>query len=83
MLLGTGFGGAGSRPEGAGIVARRLHDTSWNVYCSKACAEQHGHPKTAEALDGHLVAGMDGPMGNLPAPLWLARMTPNSIVAVP
>jgi len=25
---------------------------------------------------------MEGPMGNLPIPLWLARMTPNSIVAV-
>jgi DNA-binding transcriptional LysR family regulator len=73
---------AGSRPEGAGIVARRLQDSSWSVYCSKAYAEQHGHPKTAEELDGHLVVGMQGPMGNLPFPLWLARMTPNSIVAV-
>ena len=73
---------AGSRPEGAGIVARRMQDSSWSVYCSKTYAEQHGHPKMAEDLDGHSVVGMQGPMGNLPYPLWLASMTPNSIVAV-
>ena len=73
---------AGSRPEGAGIVARRLPDTAWSVYCSEAYAEQRGAPKTAEALDGHLVVGMEGPMGSLPVSLWLAHMTPNSIVAV-
>jgi hypothetical protein len=52
------------------------------LYCSKAYADQHGHPKTAEALDGHLVVGMEGSMGNLPIPLWLSRTTPNSNVAV-
>jgi DNA-binding transcriptional LysR family regulator len=72
---------AGSRPEGSGIIARRLPDTTWSVYCSSAYAMQHGRPGTTEALDGHLVVGMEGWMANLPFPLWLARMTPNSIVA--
>jgi hypothetical protein len=43
---------AGSRPEGAGIVARRLQDTSWSVYCSKAYAEQHGIPKRLRRSTG-------------------------------
>jgi DNA-binding transcriptional LysR family regulator len=72
---------AGSRPEGAGIIARRMPDTAWNVYCSCAYAKEHGHPETADALNGHLVVGMEGAMDNLSPPRWLARMTPNSAVA--
>lgn len=72
---------AHSRPEGAGIIARRLPPTAWSAYCSSAYAKEHGRPETAAALDGHLVVGMEGWMANLPFPLWLARMTPNSIVA--
>jgi DNA-binding transcriptional LysR family regulator len=72
---------AGSRPEGAGIIARRMPDTAWNAYCSSVYAKEHGRPETAEALNGHLVVGMDGAMDNLPPPRWLARMTPNSAVA--
>jgi DNA-binding transcriptional LysR family regulator len=72
---------AGSRPEGAGIIARRLPDTAWSAYCSSAYAKEHGQPETPEALDGHLVVGMEGRMASLPFPLWLARMTPKSVVA--
>jgi DNA-binding transcriptional LysR family regulator len=72
---------AGSRPEGTGIIARRMPDTAWSVYCSSAYAKEHGHPETAGALNGHLVVGMEGAMDNLPAPRWLARMTPNSAIA--
>jgi DNA-binding transcriptional LysR family regulator len=72
---------AGSRPDGAGIIARRMPDTAWSVYCSRAYANEHGRPETAEALNGHLVVGMEGAMDNLPPPRWLARMTPNSTIA--
>jgi DNA-binding transcriptional LysR family regulator len=72
---------AGSPPEGAGIIARRMPDTAWTVYCSSAYAKEHGRPETAEALDGHLVVGMEGAMDNLPPPRWLAQMTPSSAVA--
>jgi DNA-binding transcriptional LysR family regulator len=71
---------AGARPEGAGIVARRLPDTAWSVYCSHSYAKEQGRPQTIQALDGHLVVGMEGRMATLPFPLWLARMTPNSVV---
>jgi DNA-binding transcriptional LysR family regulator len=72
---------AGARPAGAGIIARRMPDTAWSTYCSRAYASEHGHPDTALALDGHLVVGMEGAMDDLPAPRWLARMTPSSPIA--
>lgn len=68
----------GSAPEGAGIVARRLPNVAWSVYCSRAYAEAHGAPATFQALDGHAVVGLEGAMANLPGPLWLARAAPNS-----
>ena len=37
---------AGSRPEGGGIVAQRLPDASWALYCSHGYAEEHGAPES-------------------------------------
>lgn len=37
----------------AGVVARRLGDDLWTVYCSRAYAETHGHPRGRHALAGH------------------------------
>jgi DNA-binding transcriptional LysR family regulator len=72
---------ASSRPEGAGIVARRLPDASWNVYCSRSYRDEHGVPCTLEALDGHAVVAAEGRMGSLPAALLLARHTPSSRIS--
>ena len=72
---------AGSSPEGAGIVARRLPHTAWSVYCNRAYAEEHGVPATLQALDGHAVIGVEGAMANLPGPLWLARAAANSKIS--
>lgn len=73
---------AGSRPEGNGIIARRMPDTAWSAYCSRSYAEEHGLPQTTEGLDGHLIVGMESALDDLPAPRWLARMTPSSATAV-
>lgn len=72
---------AGSPPKGAGIVARRLPHAAWSVYCNRAYAEEHGVPATVQALDGHAVVGAEGAMANLPGPLWLARVAPNSKIS--
>src|SRR5262249_39815684 len=61
----------GSRPEGAGIVARRLPNAAWSVYCSRAYAEEHGMPTTVEALDGHPIVVTDGRLAQLRGPCWL------------
>lgn len=71
----------GSRPDGAGIVARRLPDVAWSVYCSRSYADEHGAPVSVEALDGHPILGIDGALAGRPAPLFLTRAAPNSKVS--
>jgi DNA-binding transcriptional LysR family regulator len=71
----------GSRPDGAGIVARRLPDVAWSVYCSKSYADENGAPDSAQALDGHAILGVDGALADRPAPLFLMRAAPNSTVS--
>jgi DNA-binding transcriptional LysR family regulator len=72
---------AGLRPEGAGIVARRLPDAAWSVYCSRSYAEEHSMPRTVEELDGHAVVAADGDIARLSAPRLLARLTPSSRIS--
>ena len=64
---------AGSRPEGAGIVIRRMPDAAWAVYCSRAYAKEHGTPASREEIRNHDVIGMEGPMARIPGPLWLCE----------
>ncbi|HWV52883.1 LysR family transcriptional regulator [Pseudorhodoplanes sp.] len=71
----------GSRPDGAGIVARRLPNVAWSVYCSRSYADEWGAPSAIEALDGHPIIGFDGALGSRPAPLFLVRAAPNSKVS--
>jgi DNA-binding transcriptional LysR family regulator len=71
----------GSRPDGAGIVARRLPDVAWSVYCSRSYAGEHGAPASVDALDGHPVLDIDGALAGRPAPLFLARAAPNSTIS--
>lgn len=71
---------AGSGPEGGGIVARRLPDAYWTVYCSRAYAAERGAPENPAAIRGHDIVGLDGQMGRLPAWLWLAAAAPEAVV---
>jgi DNA-binding transcriptional LysR family regulator len=71
----------GSRPDGAGIVARRLPDVAWSVYCSRSYADEHGAPASVDALDGHPILDIDGALAGRPAPLFLSRAAPNSKVS--
>jgi DNA-binding transcriptional LysR family regulator len=71
----------GSRPDGAGIVARRLPDVAWSVYCSRSYADENGAPDSARAIDGHPILGMDGALAERPAQLFLMQAAPNSTVS--
>jgi DNA-binding transcriptional LysR family regulator len=71
---------AGSAPEGGGIVARRLPDAHWTVYCSRAYAAERGAPENPAAMRGHDIVGLDGQMGRLPAWLWLKECAPDAVV---
>jgi DNA-binding transcriptional LysR family regulator len=71
---------AGSRPEGAGIVARRLPDAGWSIYCGKSYAAERGFPSRPEEIDGHAIVGMDGRIAELPGPIWLRKWAPNAVI---
>ncbi len=71
---------AGSRPEGAGIVARRLPDVEWGIFCSRAYAAERGVPDCPEAIRGHDILGMEGRMAQLEASIWLQAHAPGSVV---
>ncbi len=67
---------AGSRPDGVGIVMRRMPDSAWTVYCSRAYAEEHGMPRSREEIRNHEIIGMEGPVGQIPGPRWLSEAAP-------
>lgn len=71
---------ANSHPEGAGIVARRMPDAEWTVYCSRTYAEERGLPDCREAIRGHDIVGLEGRMASLPAWRWLAASAPDAVM---
>ena len=64
----------GSRPTGTGIVARRLPDVAWAVYCGSSYVQEHGVPNTVAALNDHMVVGPEGAMAAFPGAMWLGRV---------
>jgi DNA-binding transcriptional LysR family regulator len=69
-----------SHPEGAGIVARRMPDILWTIYCSTAYAAERGLPDCPEALRGHDIVGFEGRLTRLPGWRWLAETVPDAVV---
>ena len=54
------------RPEGGGLVARRIADDLWTIYCSRGYAEANGVPRNRRELHGHpIIAGGGGKMGRV------------------
>lgn len=49
-----------ARPEGAGLVGRRLAEDSWALYCSRGYADAHGRPRSRRELPGHALIGGGG-----------------------
>lgn len=45
------------RPSGAGLVARRIADDRWTVYCSHDYAARHGVPRHRRAFADHVFVG--------------------------
>lgn len=73
---------SGSRPEGAGIVARRLPDVEWTLYCSRGFATEHGAPASPEEIGGRDVVALGRAGVDLPASAWLQARAPDAPVQV-
>lgn len=71
----------GAPSTGVGLVVRRMPDLAFAVYCSLGYAEEHGRPATAEELSKHPLIGVDGPVADLPAFVWLRQVGPECVVA--
>lgn len=69
----------GSSPAGAGIVARRLPDIDWTIYCSRSYAADRGVPKDRAAICGHEIVGLEGQMARLPGWRWLTESAPDVV----
>ncbi|MBP0446129.1 LysR family transcriptional regulator [Roseomonas sp. SSH11] len=67
-------------PEGAGIVARRIADAPWAVYCSRGYAARRGMPADAATLEAHVVIGADGALAGVDPFAWLSRVAPRAPV---
>jgi DNA-binding transcriptional LysR family regulator len=63
------------------IVARRLPNVSWSVYCGRAYADRNDVPATVEDLDGHPIVGVDGALADRPPALFLMQAAPHSQVS--
>jgi DNA-binding transcriptional LysR family regulator len=69
---------ASSRPQGAGVVARRLPDAHWTIYCSRSYAAEKGMPRCREDIHLFDIVGMEGRMAQLEGWRWLAAAAANA-----
>jgi DNA-binding transcriptional LysR family regulator len=71
---------ASSHPEGANIVARRLPDVAWTIYCGRSYAAERGTPKCREEIAGHDIVGFEGRLTQLPGWRWLVEAAPGAVI---
>ena len=57
--------------ESSNLVARKVADDFWGVYCSRDYAGKHGIPASRESLAGHAVVDGEGALEGLPPVAWL------------
>ena len=62
------------------LVGRKIGDSLWALYASRAYIECHGTPVTADDLKHHLVVGFDDSMADHRAARWLRQIAPGARV---
>jgi len=60
------------------LVGRKIGDSVWAVYASRAYIERHGVPADVAALSQHALVGFDHAMQNHRAAQWLAQVAPGA-----
>ncbi len=63
------------------LVGRKIADSLWSVYASKAYIERNGRPAGIADLAQHATVGFDGPMTTNRAAKWLREVAPRAPVA--
>jgi DNA-binding transcriptional LysR family regulator len=67
---------ATTRPLEGDLVARKVLDCGWALYCSVQYAERHGCPNGLEDLAGHALIGGAGASAGAPWVLWMEANAP-------
>ena len=63
----------GTPPEDGDLIARKLAEAAWGIYCSKSYAAVHGCPSAPADLASHALLSFDGILGDSPAGQWIRR----------
>jgi DNA-binding transcriptional LysR family regulator len=58
------------------LIGRKIGDSYWAVYASRAYVAQHGAPRRPEELAEHALIGFDEAMTNHRAAQWLRQVAP-------
>ncbi|MBX3578432.1 MAG: LysR family transcriptional regulator [Rhizobiaceae bacterium] len=60
------------------LVGRKICDSIWAIYASKAYVQQHGRPASLGDLANHALIGFDGIMQNHRVATWLPGAVPGA-----
>jgi DNA-binding transcriptional LysR family regulator len=63
------------------LVGRKIADSVWAVYASRAYIERHGKPERIEDLAQHLLVRLDDSLPNHRAVQWLKAVAPDAKIA--
>lgn len=55
------------------LIARKVRDEYWGIYCSHTYAEANGYPADPSDLPRHQIIGAEGSMEHLPPNVWLTE----------
>jgi DNA-binding transcriptional LysR family regulator len=71
---------AQKQPDDLGLTVRKLSDSRWALYCSKAYAERRGAPRRIDDLARHNIITAGGPLSQNDPFQWLAQAAPRESV---
>ena len=63
------------------LVGRKIADSIWAVYASRAYIERHGKPERIEDLSGHALVCFDESLSQHRISKWLAEVAPGATIA--
>jgi DNA-binding transcriptional LysR family regulator len=64
--------------EDGELVGRKIGDSIWAIYASRAYIERHGRPERLEDLAQHALVGFDDTMAKHRIAAWLHKVAPNA-----
>lgn len=59
------------------LVGRKIGDSIWGVYASRAYVERHGQPASIDELTRHALVGFDDAMAKHRVAQWLRKVAPD------